>query len=115
MNSYEKLHVYQLSLRHVSEVYRLVSKIPRGNSDLQSQLKRASTSVTLNIAEGAGKVAKSDKRHFYAIARGSAMECGAIWDVLMVTNLVSAGELKEVKGLSRDIVNILTRLCMGKR
>ncbi|MEA2060653.1 MAG: four helix bundle protein, partial [Thermodesulfobacteriota bacterium] len=42
------------------------------------QLKRAAWSIPLNIAEGCGKSSINDKRRFYSISRGSAMECAAI-------------------------------------
>jgi four helix bundle protein len=38
----------------------------------------------LNIAEGNGKTAKADRRRYFEIARGSALECAAIQDVLVV-------------------------------
>ena len=56
-------------------------KIPKGYSGLGDQLRRAATSISLNIAEGSGKFNK-DARRFYAIARGSALECAAIYDAL---------------------------------
>jgi four helix bundle protein len=46
-------------------------------------LKRASWSIPLNIAEGCGKLSNVDKQRFHSIARGSAMECGAILDVCL--------------------------------
>ena len=36
----------------------------------------------LNTAEGAGRTGAADKARFFAMARGSAMECAAILDVL---------------------------------
>ena len=41
-------------------------------------LTRASTSIVLNLAEGAGKLSKADKRRFYLTARGSATESAAL-------------------------------------
>jgi len=45
---------------------------------------RASQSIALTIAEGNGKTAKADRRRYFEIARGSALECAAIQDVLVV-------------------------------
>lgn len=45
---------------------------------LRDQLNRASISIVLTIAEGAGKYTKNDKKNFYVIARGSVHECAAI-------------------------------------
>ncbi|MFN0248337.1 MAG: four helix bundle protein [Kofleriaceae bacterium] len=55
----------------------LLHRIPKGHADLVDQLRRAAQSIPQNIAEGAGKTGRADKARYYAIARGSAMECAA--------------------------------------
>ena len=50
--SYEKLEVYQLSLDFVEQSLCIIAELPKGYSELSSQLKRAAFSVSLNIAEG---------------------------------------------------------------
>lgn len=42
---------------------------------LREQLDRASASISCNISEGYGRIAKLDKRRFYRIALGSTREC----------------------------------------
>ena len=61
--------------------------MPRGNSGLSDQLRRASLSTPLNIAEGSGKPTAADRKRFCGIARGSAMECSAILDACRVLSL----------------------------
>jgi four helix bundle protein len=46
----------------------------------------------LNIAEGNGKTAQADRRRYFEIARGSALECAAIQDVLVVGNALERTE-----------------------
>lgn len=41
-------------------------------------------SIRINIAEGNGKTVEADRRRYFEIARGSALECAAIQDVLVV-------------------------------
>jgi four helix bundle protein len=60
---------------------RMVGALPRGEGELRAQFKTAAMSVPLNIAEDAGKPSAVDRARFHAIARGSAMECGARLDV----------------------------------
>jgi four helix bundle protein len=64
----------------------------------------------LNIAEGCGRFARSEKAHFYLIARGSAMECAAVFDVALSRGLVSAASHRHARGLLARIVQMLTRL-----
>ena len=55
MMSHEKLDVYQLAIKFLSLARRILKRIPKGNADLADQLKRASSSIPLLIAEGVGK------------------------------------------------------------
>ena len=67
-------------------------------------------SIPLNIAEGVGKPSPLDQARFHAIARGSAMECGAILDVVRVLQ-GSADSLDRAKELVVRIVEMLTKMC----
>lgn len=53
------------------------------------QLRRASFSNMLNIAESTGRLTKPDKRHFYVIAIRSVFEVAAILDYLNDLHLIS--------------------------
>jgi four helix bundle protein len=111
MLDHEKLDVYQRSIQFFALVVQIVDKIPRGNSIFKDQIKRASLSIPLNIAEGAGKVSPADKQRFYAIARGSAMECGAIFDACEILGLIESEVYEQGKKLLNRIVAMLTRMC----
>ncbi len=87
MLDHEKLDVYKVSIEFMSIAINITDSIPRGYSSLADQLKRAAWSIPLNIAEGCGKRGPNDKKRFYAIARGSAMECAAIIDVCQVLKI----------------------------
>jgi len=50
------------------------------------------------------------KRHLYAIARGSAMECAAVLDVMRIRGLASAAECRAGRALLVRIVQMLTKL-----
>ena len=53
--SFKKLDVYKVALEFVSLSAVALKKLPRGQSHLNDQLKRAASSIVLNIAEGAGE------------------------------------------------------------
>src|SRR5437763_13866257 len=92
----ERLHVYAVAL----EFQSLASAIAlRTDAVVRDQLRRASLSCVLNIAEGVGRRSRAQKRHFYSIARGSAMECAAIIDVLRVRGVVDASEFRPARAL----------------
>jgi four helix bundle protein len=68
-------------------------------------------SVPLNIAEAVGKLTEQDRMNRYAIARGEAMECGAILDVVRFLDVVGDDDLTAAKRNLVRIVSMLTRLC----
>jgi four helix bundle protein len=79
---HERLDVYRLALDFLVFAHQVIEALPRGRSHLCDPLTRASTSIVLNLAEGAGKHSKADKRRYYVSARGSATESAALLEVL---------------------------------
>jgi four helix bundle protein len=76
---YERLEVYQVALNLVTEAYRLSKLLPKSETfALADQLKRAATSVVLNLVEGAGRGTDPDFRRFVRQAIGSVLEVDAI-------------------------------------
>jgi four helix bundle protein len=107
----EKLQVYRLAVQFQTLANQLVPRL-RGVllATLRDQLDRASVSIVLNIAEGAGRFSPPDKARFYGIARGSATECGALLDLLLARRLVGEPLYGEARSLIVRIVQMLTRL-----
>lgn len=93
---HEKLDVYREAIRFVCWTDHILNSIPKSIA-VHNQLDRASTSIPLNIAEGNGKHTAPDRCRFFDIARGSALECAACLDVLVVRkHLDSAIEGKAI-------------------
>ena len=110
MLDYEKLDVYQCSIDFLALSWDLLQSLPRGSSQIADQLKRTSISIPLNIAEGSGKTTAADKSRYYAIARGSAMECGALLDVCLVMKLLENPKYSKGKSLLVRIVSMLSKM-----
>ena len=111
MLDYEGLDVYQRSIEFVALAAQLVEGLPPGHGGLADQLRRAAISIPLNIAEGSGRVRQADRSRFHAIARGSAMECGAVVDVLRALRLVEDTDCDTAKRLVTRLVAMLTKMC----
>lgn len=74
--AFENLEAYKVARVLVRDVYRLQNKFPREEKfALGDQIRRSSTSITSNIAEGAGRNSMKEKIHFVEIAFGSMTEC----------------------------------------
>ncbi len=72
---FEDLDAYKLALQVVKEAYRVATLLPAEEKyNLASQIRRAATSITLNIAEGYGRYHYLDSLRFYYVARGSLEE-----------------------------------------
>lgn len=113
MLSHEKLDAYQCAIEYVAVAVKVVESVPRGYGELRDQLRRASMSVPLNIAEGAGKSSPSDRRKFYEVSRASAQECAAIFDTLQVMDAVERQRYEQGKNLLRRIVSMITKMCQA--
>ena len=111
MLSYQGLDVYQCSIRLLAHGARLSETVPRGYASLGDQLRRASLSVPLNIAEGSGRPSSGDAARHWGIARGSAMECGAILDAMTAIGCRDAELRREASLLVVRIVEMLSKMC----
>ncbi len=112
MLSYEKLDVYQRTIEFLTIVLAAIDDFPRGHSAVRDQLKRAAMSIALNIAEGVGRTSKHDAKRFYSIARGSALESGAVLDVCSLLHLIDEERSRNAKKLLERIVSMLSKMAL---
>lgn len=107
---HERLDVYQAALDFVALCEDVLEQLPRGRAHLVDQLSRASTSIVLNIAEGAGKYHKPDKRRFYLTAAGSATESAAVLDICVRLKLIDPELQRRGKEILHRVVAMLVKL-----
>jgi len=107
---YEKLDVYRLSIGYVAWVYEKAEILIGVHRPARDQWLRASQSIPLNIAEGNGKTVDADRRRYFEIARGSALECAAVQDVLVVGKALAKTESLSRKMELARMAAMLSRL-----
>ncbi len=83
MFDFQNLEVYKKAKELNKEILYFLREHKDIDSYLRDQLRRASISMVINIAEGSGKFSKADKRNFYTISRGSTYECVAILEIIL--------------------------------
>jgi len=105
---HEKLQVYQEALAFVAWLSGRLEDVPR-LGEIKDQLDRASISIPLNIAEGNGKYLPKDRCRFFDIARGSALECAAGLDLLVVKRKQTLDEI----GPGKQSLQRIVRMLMG--
>jgi len=75
MFRFEKLDVWHKAVAFASTVYSATSHFPRDERfGLTSQMRRASVSISSNVAEGSSRSSDADFARFVEIAYGSLME-----------------------------------------
>lgn len=110
---HEKLDAYRLARDGVREVELVLARLPRGHAAIADQFRRASQSVCLNIAEGAGTWLPREKARFYRIARASATECTAVLDYLVDIGKRSEEDIAAAKTIYSRVTATLVKLAMS--
>lgn len=112
--TFEDFPVYQkgLQLIRMIENHCLSTKSGRYGF-LKDQIRRAASSIILNIAEGSGKWNKKDKINFYRMSQASADECLAAIDLFVVYELISQDNALAAKKQLREIIIELQALKMN--
>jgi four helix bundle protein len=106
-----KLDVYQTAVRFLPLAVGIADNLPPRYAAMADQLRRVSLSIPLNIAEGSGKRTGPEQRRFYAIARGSPMECAAIIDACCALALIEQPQAQEANQLLLSAVRMLSKMC----
>jgi len=114
MFDFEKLDVYHKAKSFNKDVSIFLNTANSFDPISKNQLRRASLSIMLNIAEGSGRFTNPDRRRFYVIARGSTFECVALFDFLKdqayLTDDSYAIFYKKADELSRMLFAMVKRL-----
>ena len=113
MFDFEKLIVNQKAKLLNSQILKWLKDHPKLDSITRDQLRRASFSIALNIAEGSGRFSKADRRNFYTIARSSVFECVAIFDILKGKSVILEEEF-ELYYKSFDEISRMLYAMIGK-
>ncbi len=73
--SFEKLEVWKNSINFAKLIYKITAKFPSDEKfGIVNQIRRATVSISSNIAEGSGKNSLRDQARFIEIAYGSLLE-----------------------------------------
>lgn len=92
MLDFQKLNVYTKAKEFNLHISVLLETKKFPDKFIVDQLKRASLSIVLNIAEWSWRFSKADKRNFYTISKGSVFEVISMLDILKDRKTVSDEE-----------------------
>jgi four helix bundle protein len=96
--AHTKLDIFKISKQMVLGIYKMSAKFPSDEKfAMISQIRRAATSVHLNIAEGASRKSEKERSRFYEISRGSLVEVDAVIGLAFELKYISMDDVDLVK------------------
>ena len=108
---YRKLIAYQKAKEVVKRTYKLLKKFPPEERwAMCDQLRRASVSITSNIAEGVNRFSVKEKTHFLEIAFGSLMEVSSLFEIAEELDYITTEDLMSMDDLIREDARLLSGL-----
>src|SRR5690554_6902558 len=116
MFKFEKLQIWQLALDYIDLIYNIADQLPRDEEyNLKSQIRRAATSVALNIAEGSTGQTEAEQARFLGLALRSLLETVACQHLINRRNYLSEPQLlreayKQSQTLARKLQSMRTTL-----
>ena len=95
--------VLEISLQTITALREPLDVIRTKDADLYRQIRRAGSSIPLNIAEGTRRVGK-DRKHLWRVAAGSAAEVR-----VALRTALAWGDVEEAQ--TRRSFELLDRVC----
>ena len=120
MQDFRKLAVWNRAHQLTLSVYLETKSFPKDELfGLTSQIRRSSSSIGANIAEGCGRGTDQDFARFLQIAMGSASELECHLLLARDLSLISTEKHQlletEVKGIKRMLAKFLIKVNAAKR
>lgn len=115
MRNFRKYQVWELGHQITLDVYKLTSVFPKDEQyGLTSQMRRASSSVPANIAEGCGRESEVEFKRFLIIANGSATELEYFLILVKDLNFISELNINDlvvkVDQLKRSLNKLISKI-----
>lgn len=111
INSYKDLFVWQKGMEIVKEVYLLSAGFPKEEIfGITSQIRRAATSIPLNIAEGYARSTSKSYKNFLRYSRASAQEAETAMMIAIMLNFIKEDDCSALKNLLVEESKMLNSL-----
>jgi len=118
MHNFKELNVWQKARAFSKSIYSLTSDFPKVEQfGVVSQLRRASVSISSNIAEGSGRGSDKDMCRFLDIALGSAFEVESLLYLALDLGYINQNDFDNLNSQVLEIGKMLSSLnqCLVKR
>jgi len=116
IRTFTDLHTWQEAHKLVLMIYKITKEFPKEELfGLVSQMRRASVSITSNIAEGFSRQSYKEKVQFYCMAQGSNTEIQNQLLVAKDVSYISQESFKKIAGQSTIVHKLLNGLIKKSR
>ena len=105
----KRFEAFEIAVELITQLRPLVALIAQQDRDLAEQIKRAGSSIPLNLAEGSRRVGR-DRGHCFRIAAGSAAEVRAALAVAQGWGYVGADAGAQANALLDRVLAMSWRL-----
>lgn len=113
---FRDLRVWQEGISFCKDIYSVVNSFPKfEETNIISQLRRASTSISTNIAEGCGKWGIKEEIAFHRIAQGSTKECMSLLILSKELKYLNEFDFQRLFDQAEKISKMLTLFIQSKR
>ncbi len=116
MLSHKNLNVWQKAIELAVLIYKFTSRFPKEELfGMTSQMRRASTSISFNIAEGHGRNSIKELVHFLYISLGSASELETQLIIANQLEFLNTEEFNLLNNMNNEIIKMLVALIRSKK
>jgi four helix bundle protein len=116
MQDFRKLTVWRKAHQLTLDVYRVTRTFPKEELyGLTSQIRRASSSIATNLAEGCGRTGAGELRRFADMAMGSASEVEYLLLLARDLSLMNERDYGEVENRAVEVKRMLASLIVRLR
>ena len=108
---HKQLDIYKLIQELVKETYSVSLKLPAEEKfNMVQQIRRASLSIKLNLAEGSTRKSLAERNRYLEIARGSVVEIDAALETAVDLNYFTENELEVIGTLLNRCFAMLSKM-----
>ncbi len=111
--SHKKLIAWQKAIQLLPLIYEVCNKLPKEEKEtynIISQMKRAGLSVSNNLAGGASRKTKPDKKRFFEISRSSVVEIDNCITASLVLNYLTEKDVVQINNAILELFKLITGL-----
>lgn len=112
--NHKNLEVYKKAKELVKLIYKITTQLPKEEMfGLTSQIRRAAISIPSNIAEGAARKSKIERKRFYEITRASLVELDTQIEITIELEILNKNSLQDLDNLVNHNFALLSKLIVS--